>query len=373
MGRKRGFGQLSKLPSKRWRARYTGPDEGLHSAPHTFVAKADGEAWLVAERALISAGTWTPPKVRAEEAKRPKAGPVTFGAYASAWLAQRDLKPRTRSHYSTILDTVLVPEFGTTPLREITPAAVRVWHAAVLPDRPTYRSHAYSLLRTILGTAVTDGEIAANPCVIRGAGTAKRAKVIRPASLEELEAIVHATPERYRAMILLAAWCALRFGELAELRRRDLDLERGIVRVRRAAVRVDGEVLIGTPKTEAGVRDVHIPPHLIPLLAEHLQAHVDAGPDALLFPARHGGTMAPSTLYRVWYPAREAAGRSDLRFHELRHTGAVLAAQTGATLAELMARLGHSTPQAAMIYQHASRERDAAVAEALSRLASGGR
>lgn len=79
--------------------------------------------------------------------------------------------------------------------------------------------------------------------------------------------------------------------------------------------------------------------------------------------------MAPSSLYRVFYPARTAAGRPDLSVHDLRHTGAVLAASTGATLAELMARLGHSTPGAALRYQHAADGRDAAIADALSPLA----
>ncbi len=76
--------------------------------------------------------------------------------------------------------------------------------------------------------------------------------------------------------------------------------------------------------------------------------------------------MAPCSLYRVFYRAREAAGRPDLRWHDLRHTGAVLAAQTGATLAELMARLGHSTPGAALRYQHAAQGRDMEIAKALS-------
>lgn len=72
----------------------------------------------------------------------------------------------------------------------------------------------------------------------------------------------------------------------------------------------------------------------------------------------------------MYYPARIAAGRPELRFHDLRHTGAVLAASTGAILAELMARLGHSTPAAAMRYQHAAQDRDLAIAQALSRLAA---
>jgi integrase len=93
------------------------------------------------------------------------------------------------------------------------------------------------------------------------------------------------------------------------------------------------------------------------------------GQDSLLFPAESGDHLQPSTLYRHYYKARAAAGRPDLRFHDLRHSGAVLAAQSGATLAELMARLGHSSPAAAMRYQHAAAGRDRAIAEALSRLA----
>jgi integrase len=81
--------------------------------------------------------------------------------------------------------------------------------------------------------------------------------------------------------------------------------------------------------------------------------------------------MSPSALYAVYYPAREKAGRPDLRFHDLRHTGATLAAVSGATLKELRSRLGHSTPSAAMIYQHAAADRDKVIAEALSKLAAG--
>lgn len=102
----------------------------------------------------------------------------------------------------------------------------------------------------------------------------------------------------------------------------------------------------------------------------HLKNHTDKAKDALLFPAAtdDNAHMAPSTLYKVYYPARKSAGREDLRWHDLRHTGAVLAAQTGATLAELMGRLGHSTPGAAMRYQHAAADRDTEIAKRLSAL-----
>lgn len=124
--------------------------------------------------------------------------------------------------------------------------------------------------------------------------------------------------------------------------------------MRRAVVRVGGETIVGTPKSDAGTRDIAIPPHLMPLIKEHLKKHVEPGKDTLLFPGADGGHLNPSTLYGRkptrknpgygFYAARVAADRPDLRWHDLRHTGAVLSASTGATLAELMGRLGHSTP-----------------------------
>lgn len=365
--RKRGFGQLRRLPSKRWQAFYTGPDTALHYAPATFDTAEDAEAWLAAERRLIASDEWTPPKQR--QAERRAAKGLTLVAYAERWMEHRDLKPRTRDHYRSLLDKQILPHLGDVPLRSITSEMVRDWYAGLDKTRPTLRAHAYGLLRTILGTAVEDEKIAANPCHIRGAGTSRRVKQIRPATLAELETIARAMPEKYRPMVMLASWCALRFGELVELRRKDLDLANGVIRVRRGVVRTGGQVIVGTPKSDAGVRDVAIPPHLIPMLRDHINSMPMRGRDALLFPAADGEShLAPSTLYRVFYKAREAAGRPDLRWHDLRHTGAVLAAQTGATLADLMGRLGHSTPAAALRYQHTALDRDSQIAAALSRL-----
>jgi integrase len=73
---------------------------------------------------------------------------------------------------------------------------------------------------------------------------------------------------------------------------------------------------------------------------------------------------------RVWLPAIEAAEMPGLRFHDLRHTAGTIAAQTGATTKELMARLGHASPRAALIYQHATEERDEEIAAQLDILAA---
>lgn len=364
---KRSFGQITRLPSKRYRARYTGPDGMLHNAPHTFDTRQDGEAWLVGERRRISEDRWTPPTKLADA---PRA--MTFGTYAERWMSRRDLKPRTRAHYRSLLDRQILPTFEDRPLKAISSEEVRDWHSDLDRSKPTLRAHAYGLLRTIMATAVTDEKIPANPCHIQGAGATKRVRKIKPATLTELEAIAAGMPLKYRPMVMLSSWCALRFGEVTELRRKDVDLTNGVIHVRRGVVRADGQKVIGSPKSEAGTRDVAIPPHLIPMLKEHRDSMPMRGADALLFPAADGlSHIAPSTLYRVFYPARKAAGRPDLRWHDLRHTGAVLAAQTGATLAELMGRLGHSTPQAALRYQHAAQGRDAQIAAALSDIASG--
>ncbi|MDF2825576.1 MAG: integrase [Mycobacterium sp.] len=165
----------------------------------------------------------------------------------------------------------------------------------------------------------------------------------------------------------------MRFGETVELRRRDVDLGDEVIRIRRAAVRTQGGTFAVTPpNSDAGIRDVAIPPNVIPQIEDHLSKYVGAKGDSLIFPNEAGEHLQPSTLYRHWYKARAEANRDDLRWHDLRHSGAVLAAATGASLAELMMRLGHSTPQAAMRYQHAAQGRDREIAAMLSKLASNG-
>lgn len=373
---RRSFGRLRQFRSGRWKASYTGPDGLLYEAAHTFDAKEDAEAWLTDRRREINQELWLPPATVEQKAAKRKAD-VTFGEYADGWLETRTvrgrpLRPRTKAHYRGLLDGHIVPTFGAKPIRSITMQMVDRWYAKTLPDHPTMRAHCYSLLKTILETALTrDRLIDSNPCVIRGGGTTERKIKPRPATLEQLNVIVEEMPENLRLMVLLATWCAMRFGELVELQRRDIDLGEGVIRIRRAAVRVEKRWEVGDPKSDAGKRDVAIPPHIIPAVKDHLSKHVGRQRDALLFPARNGGHLQPSTFQRHFYPGRDRAGRPDLRFHDCRHTGATMAAQTGATLAELMARLGHSTPQAAMRYQHAAQGRDKAIAEALSKLASG--
>ena len=247
-----------------------------HKAATTFETREDAEGWLTDRRREIKSEDWTPPA---------RKKPITFGEHAERWLTNRTLKPRTRYQYRSILDARILPTFGDVAIRHISADLVDDWHYRMGQGTPTARAHAYGLLRTILADAVQRRLIDYNPCHIRGAGNVKRARRIEPATLPELAALTEAMPERYRLMVLLAAWCGLRFGELTELRRRDVDLTQRVVKIRRGVVRVDGEFIVGTPKSDAGVRDVSIPPHLLPLVKAHLADNITGGRDGLLFPA----------------------------------------------------------------------------------------
>lgn len=370
---RRGFGAIRKLPSKRWQASYVGPDEARHTAPTTFATKMEAEGWLLSERRGIDGGTWTPPKAEPEEsvpAEEADACPLpTLAEWSQQWLSQRELRATTRDGYERLLANHILPPLGALPLDALSRTRLRTWYAGLNPKTPRARSKAYSLLRSILNAAI-DAELIAgpNPCQIRGAGVSARVHKIEPLTAEQLEALVMGMPERLQLAVLLGCWGALRYGEIAESRRKDIDMTHAIVKVRRGVTWTNGKASVGPPKTSAGIRDVHLPAFLAPALADHLARFAQPGAEGLLFPSATGHHIWASTFAKPFREAREAAGRSDLRVHDLRHTGAVLAAQTGATLAELMARLGHTTPAMAMRYQHAATGADQRIARKLDQL-----
>lgn len=361
-GKRRGFGRIRQERSGRYSAAYIGPDTKLHKAPRTYAQESDAEGWLAAERRKIDLDTWGVAE---------RSDGVPLRDYATRWLKQRTLRPRTRQHYDSMLQRLILPELGDIKLAKLAPARVREWHAELGAKHPTRNAHAYALLHAICATAVQDEVLDANPCRIRAAMQTKRKRevdVLNPAQVDKLAA---AMPAELRASVVLAAWCGLRWGETSELRRRDITRDAATLKVHRAVTYRQGEFHVGEPKTAAGVRDVAVPPHIRPMLKAHLKNHVAAGPEALLFPGDDGTHLRGDEYRTDWEKARAAIDKPTLRVHDLRHVGAVLAAQSGATTAELMYRLGHTTPQMALRYQHVADNRDALIAERLSQLAAG--
>jgi integrase len=364
MAGRRRFGRLRKLPSGRWQARYSTPDGREHAAPDTFSTKTAAERWLAGVETDMARGQWIDPSSQQ----------LLLRAYAESWLAARpDFKIRTRELYQWLLNKYVLPQLGDLPLDKITPTVVRGWHAALLRDgSPTPARQSYALLRGILNTAVADELIMRNPCLVRGAGVARTGER-SVATLPQIQALADAVPPRYRMLILLAAWSGARWGELVALSCARLDLDRGTMTIDRQYVELeDNSLVLDTPKTAAGIRTVHLPPHLLDELRERLDAYPD--PDrgrSLVFTNGEGRPLSRGGFRSTWVKARERVGLPTFRFHDLRHTGNTLAASTGASTKELMARMGHASMRAALIYQHASADRDAAIAAALSRLAVG--
>ncbi|MCW2858889.1 MAG: site-specific integrase, partial [Actinoallomurus sp.] len=173
---------------------------------------------------------------------------------------------------------------------------------------------------------------------------------------------------RFRALVLLATFASLRWGEVTALRRSDLDLVARTVRVHEQLVEMDGgEMVHSPPKSRAGKRVIGIPAVIVPELTEHLDAFVEDRPAAFVFLGAGGGFLRGSNFRREanWAQALADMGLVGVHFHDLRHTGNTLAAQSGASLADLKARMGHDSDRAAMIYQHATRDADRKIADAL--------
>ena len=230
---------------------------------------------------------------------------------------------------------------------------------------------AYRLLRTILNTAVTDGLLAANPCQIKGAGSPPTAE--RPtATPAEVDRLAAAMPDRLAAAVVVAAWSGLRYGELFGLARRHVDTEAGTIRVDRALIDLRrGALTFGPPKTAKSRRTVHLPAFVAEMLRDHLAEHVAPDPDALVFATVTGTPLRTSRLSVLFDRARRKVGRSDLHWHDLRHTGATLAYRSGASVPDVQRRLGHTTMRAAQIYAHAADDSDAVLAARLNEMYGG--
>jgi integrase len=290
----------------------------------------------------------------------PRRSRITVQDYGKRWLAGRhDLAPTTAALYRYLFASHIVPELGPTELGSLTVTQVRAWHRSLKARHPSTAAKAYRLLSTMMKAAVNDDRLARSPCRVKGAAT--EAAPERPvASIAEVQALADAMDEDQRIAVILAAWCQLRLGEVLGLRRDDVDLLHGTVRIESTKVTpMGGKVVTKAPKTAAGRRAVAIPPNITDELADHMDRYVGRGRDALLLA---GGTVP---FRKAWNQARRAVG-VDYRFHDLRHSGLTWAAATGATTAELMHRAGHASPDAAMRYQHATEDRDRALAAALA-------
>ena len=365
------FGKLRKLPSGRYQASYVGDDGKRYNAPHTFDNLTDSRGWLAVQSVRLHGGDWEPPTVTARKSE-------TFSAFATEWIDRRrvkgrPLRPRTREEYKRLLAGPLSP-LADTSLDKITRGQIDQWHRdQSATGALTQTSRGYALIKAVLADALDRGIITATPARVRGGASPTTGRKVTPPTDAELATLHEAMLPTYRALVTVAASGGLRYGELTELRRKDITKRKSgaaTIRIERAVVFVKDGPIVGPPKSSAGVRSVTLPKDASAELFAHLDKFVQDDPDALLFPDIDGEHMPLWKFAPYWRRARLAAARPELGVHALRHYALTrFAATPGATLAAIMGRAGHSTVTTAMHYQHAAADLDAELAQRMSDLA----
>jgi len=326
MPARRRFGSVRRLPSGRWQARYWDAAGNRHGAPATFANKGDAQRWLSAAETDMSRGDWHDPRL----------GDVPFGEWAGRWLTTKapKLQASTVDLYRYLLRRHVVPRFGSMAVGQITAVDVQAWLADLHGTElsPNTVAKAYRVLSGVMAGAVDARLVARSPCTLKGAGT-ERHDEMQIATPEQVAAIAAAVGPRWEALVFTAAYGGLRWGELAGLRRRDVNTGTGTIAVARKLAEVNGQLSFGPPKSAAGKRTIGIPSFVARSLAVHIDLYAQPGDEGLVFPAVEGGPMRRSNFRRrVWEPATAQVGVRGLRVHDLRHTAATLAAASGSSL-----------------------------------------
>jgi integrase len=384
--------QPSKLPRGitlyrgRYRVRMT--HEGRTHALGMFETLTDARAALEIARGDAARGRFVSPverrRARALDEAKAEAASLTVSDWAETWLAKLEADPHrslaTVVSYRSVLKNHVLPDLGEIRLVELSKDRVAD-HLATLARRPSGRHpgarvngvapNVVIVLRSMINAAV---KVQAGGLERFDFPAAPKHRRVRPedergdvVSSEEVRALAEAMPSHLQIAVPLAAWCALRIGELLGLQRRDLeeldDPRRAVLHVRRQW-NVKANAL--TPPKADSRRSIAVPHALLPALRHHLETYTGVEPTAPVLSGARGSRVSQSALDRAWRAAREQAGRPEFRFHNLRHTGLSKYAEQGATLAELLHRGGHTDVTVALRYQHATAERDRALTERLS-------
>jgi integrase len=277
----------------------------------------------------------------------PRRGEIRLEKWAADWIRTRhDLRLTTRARLEITLKMQVLPRFGSTPLVRITNAAVRSWVAEMLSTglAPATVRKAVFALRQCLDAAIADNRMATNPAISVPLPS-EPLKPPRFLSQSEVERLVDAMPDQYKALVLVGAYAGLRWGEAAGLTRASIDVLRSRITVTSTAVEVRGHVTLGNePKTSRSKRTVPVARSVMRRLEKHLTNFVGPEPDALVFTAPRGGPLARSLFSRrAWRPAVIRAGIPSITFHGLRHSFVAILVAAGCNVREVSEWAGHNS------------------------------
>ena len=295
---RRHFGGIRTLPSGSFQATYwrDGKQHSQTFPPKTALTEV--RQYLDTIHADIVRGKWLDPVAQ----------DVTFREYAEEWLGngvrRGRIAPTTEAKYRGLLDRHLLKQFGSSHLGEIKSLKIERWYDGLAADHPSTAASAYRLLATIFNRAVKDRVLNLSPCDIEGGGRDPVSKrdIATPG---ECQAAIDAIPEEYRCAVMLGAWGQLRRGEVLGLQRQDVDITEGTVGISRAwKVTETGKTTLGPPKSEAGLRTLYMPQHVVAALSHHLNEFVGSKKDSWLFPGTDGMPMGHRTFSRSLDPVQ---------------------------------------------------------------------
>ncbi|MEU4108321.1 site-specific integrase [Streptomyces sp. NPDC027717] len=338
----------------RYRARYIGPDGTEKSKSFPDKQKRKAEQWLANIEADMSRGDYV----------APDAGKVTFEQYATEWMTTQITDPLTRESVESRLRLHAIPYLGTRPMGSFTPSHLRAW-LRTLEDRGLsagYRRGIFAHVSTVFTAAVEDRVIRVNPCSARSVQAPRlEPRKVRPWPAEQVKNVRAALPDRYRAMVNLAAGCGLRQGEVFGLAVEDVDFLGGVLHVVRQVKLLRLCRPVFAPPKGGKERDVPLPESVAFALARHLKNHpaqritlpwknLDGPPvtASLIFTGTAGLALDRNRFNdRVWRPALRASGVEpgrDNGMHALRHFYASVLLDAGESIKALSEYLGHHDP-----------------------------
>ncbi|HAM22193.1 MAG TPA: site-specific integrase [Actinobacteria bacterium] len=312
----------------RWR------DETGRQRARTFTRKVDASAFLSAVKVDTQRGTYVDHT----------AGRETIEAYAPAWAAAQPWRPQTRERMRHVINSQIVPRFGTMQLRAVRPSAVQAWVGEMTSSglAPSTVEGYYRVLAAVMLSARRDRLIAESPTDgVRLPRAERSAASLVPLSVEQVRALSDAVPSRYRALVIASAGLGLRQGEACGLTVDRVDFLRRQVRIDRQLVTPPGvgAVRFGPPKTTSSNRVLTLPDVVGEVLSSHI-AQYGAGVDGLLFTSSTGAPLRRSTWADAFRRATRDTGVS-ASSHDLRHHCASLLISAGCSVKAVQAFLGH--------------------------------
>lgn len=295
---------------------------------------------------------------------------MTFASFVELYFDDmgKRLKPGTLHNKRYLFNARLLPFFGKLKMNEITPAHVRKWQSGLLAEglAPTYARSIHNQLSALMNYAVRYYGLQSNPVRVAGSVGAKDADEMRFWTPEEFEAIVpYVKPVAARVGLSALFWTGLRIGELLALTPADIDFVKQTVSVTKSYQRLEGEDIIGPPKTKKSRRVVPLPD----LLAEELRAYIaslyDVGPGDRIFP------YTKHYFYEQKDAACARAGVEPIRLHDLRHSHASMLINKGLPVLLVSERLGHDDIETTLrTYGHLYRSTNTEAVDKLNELMS---